>query len=335
MRQGNLWSLAFGLLCAGALGAAGAQTQGGKAPTKAETYVSAVSADIPAAADKPAALVNGEMVSMLEVKALLESRPYPNTLKVEEIKACRQAAVDMLVEDVLMRQFLTKYAPAVKPADVAKEIQSLQDHLKKDGKALAELLKETGQSQQQLEKDVVARLQWRGYLLAKLSDADARKYYETNKPFFDKTLVRASHILIKVPASATAEQKKVLLSRAETIRQEILSGKVAFEAAAKQYSDCPSKEKAGDIGQFPYKFVVVESFARTAFSMKVGEVSPIVTTDFGYHIIKVTDRTQPKELSSYDAVRDAVREIWAQDVELYQQIITHQRKSSKIEVLLH
>lgn len=331
MRYRSTWSLALTLLCAGAVAA---QTPAGKAPAKAETYVSAVSANIPAAADKPAALVNGEMISMLEVKALLESRPYPNTLKADEVKACRQAAIDMLVEDVLMRQFLTKNAPPVKPAEIAHEMQTLEQEVKKSGKTIADLLKETGQSPEQLQKAVAVRLQWRGYLLAKMSEADARKYYEANKPFFDKVHVRASHILVKVPRTATPEQKKILLNRAEAIRQEIVAGKVSFENAVKQYSECPSKDKLGDLGNFPYKFVVVEPFAKAAFAMKVGQISDIVTTDFGYHIIKVTDRIEPKTPSTYEAVRDSVREIWAHDVELVPQIITHQRKNSKIEVFL-
>ncbi len=179
------------------------------------------------------------------------------------------------------------------------------------------LVKETGQTMEQLQKDVVARLQWRGYLQGRLKEEDARKYYEANKLFFDKVMVRASHILVKVPANATPEQKKLLLNRAEAIRQEIVAGKVTFETAVKQYSECPSRDRKdapGDLGPFPYKFVVVEPFAKAAFSLKVGEISGVVVTDFGYHLIKVTDRTQPKEASTYESIREAVREIWAQDV---------------------
>src|SRR5580692_7075845 len=116
-----LLGLALGLGCTAAVVA---QTPSGKAPPvpgKAETYVSQVSANIPAAADKPAALVNGEMVSMADVKTLLESRPYPNTLSAADIKGVRQGAVDMLVDDVLVRQFLAKFAPPVTKADIDKE----------------------------------------------------------------------------------------------------------------------------------------------------------------------------------------------------------------------
>jgi parvulin-like peptidyl-prolyl isomerase len=304
---------------------------------KAETYVSQVSASIPAAANKPAALVNGEMVSMLDVKTLLESRPYPNTLKDADIKGYRQGAVDMLVDDVLVRQFLAKYAPPVTKADIDKEYQSLQTLLVKEKKTLQEVLKQNGQTEAQLQKDVTNRLQWRAYLKKRLPEEQARKYYEDNKPFFDNIKVRASHILIKVQAPCSAERKQALLNKAEAIRNDIATGKITFENAAKTYSDCPTKDRKdspGDIGPFPFKFVVVDAFARAAFGLKVGEMSGIVTTDFGYHIIKVTDRSQPKTLSTYESVHDAVREIWSQDVELYQQIIAHQRKNSKIEVLL-
>ncbi len=189
MRYRHTWGLAVLLVCAGTLAAQTPTGKAGKTPAQAETYVSSVTANIPAAADKPAALVNGEMVSMLEVKALLESRPYPNALNAEEIKACRQAAVDMLVEDLLMQQFLAKYALLVKPADLAREMQTLEEKLKKTHKTVAELCKETGQSPQRLRKSAAMPLQWRAYLNTKLPEAEARKYYEANKPFFDNILV--------------------------------------------------------------------------------------------------------------------------------------------------
>jgi parvulin-like peptidyl-prolyl isomerase len=320
-----LWLVGAGLV--------GAQTPAG-APPKAETYPSPVSANIPAAADKPAVLVNGEMISMADVKAMIESRPYPTTLKADEIKGYRQATLDILIDNELLRQFFAKHAPKVAPADVAKEIRGLEEQLKKQNQTLAEFLKNAGESLEQLQKYVTVKLQWRGYLQSRMSDEQAKKYYEENKLFFDDVRVRASHILVKVPRNASPEQKQTLLSKAETIRQEIVSGKITFEAAAKQYSECNSKTKSGDVGFFRYKFDMLEPFAHAAFSLKPGDVSGIVATEVGYHLIKVTDRTQPKELSTFETVRDSMREIWAMDVELYQQIITHQRKTAKIEVFL-
>jgi parvulin-like peptidyl-prolyl isomerase len=238
---------------------------------------------------------------------------------------------------MLVRQYLVKHAPKVNPADVDKEIRNLEDLLKKQNKTIKDMLKENGQTMDQMQKDIVSRLQWQTYLKACMSDDQTKKYYEDNKLFFDRVIVRASHILFKFPPNASPEQKKTMLNQAEVVRQEIATGKMPFEAAVLKYSQCPTKEnkeRPGDVGPFQYKFDVVDSFARAAFSMKINDVSGVVATDYGYHIIKVTDRSQPKQASTYESVREAIREIWSQDVELYQRIITEQRKASKIEVFL-
>src|SRR5207253_8677424 len=136
---------------------------------------------------------------------------------------------------------------------------------------------------------------------------------EANKVLFDKVFVRASHILVKIGPTAPAAEKQNARAKLETVRQEIVAGKLDFAEAAKKYSDCPSKDKGGDIGPFPYKFVVVEPFAKAAFAMKKGDVSDIVATDFGLHLIKVTDRTQ-NETTSFESVKESVRDVMAQDM---------------------
>jgi parvulin-like peptidyl-prolyl isomerase len=283
--------------------------------------------------EKPAAVVNGEPVAMSEVKRLLDARPYPVSLTEEQKKGLRQAAVEMLVDDLLMRQYLRKIVPQVDPTAYAKEVQDLQEALKKQNKTIAQLVKESGQSEEQIRTDIVSRLQWRALLNQQCPEPTLRKYYDDNKVFFDKVLVRASHILVKVPATPAPGQREVAVQKLQQLRQEISAGKMDFAAAAQKYSDCPSKDKGGDIGPFPYKFVVVEPFAKAAFALKPGEMSDIVTTEFGVHLIKVTERT-PGEPSSYDAMREMIREVWAQEAELYQRILTEQRKASKIDVYL-
>ncbi len=205
--------------------------------------------------------------------------------------------------------------------------------LKKKSMTLEQFLRDGKQTEDQFRQDVAARIMWRHYLMARFPEADVRNYFEVNKVLFDKVFVTASHILVKLPPTAPAAEKQSARARLETIRQEILAGKIDFAEAAKKYSDCPSKEKGGDIGQFPYKFVVIEPIAKTAFAMKKGEISDVVATDFGLHVLKVTDRTIG-ENTTYESVRDSVREVIAQDMELYQHILAEQRKGAKIEVHL-
>ena len=108
---------------------------------------------------------------------------------------------------------------------------------------------------------------------------------------------------------------------------------MTFEDAARKYSDCPSKEKGGDIGNFPYKFVVVPEFAKAAFALQKGQMSDVVASEFGMHVILVTNRSNP-EPSTFEALRDTIREVWAQDLELYNRILTAQRKNGTIDVQL-
>src|SRR5262249_26217624 len=245
-----------------------------KAPTTPATGSASTVQIIPVSLsnDHVAATVNGEKVLVGEVKKILEQRPYPLTLSEEQKKQLRHAALDVLIEDVLMRQYLSKYVPKVNQADFNKEVQELTDALKKQNKTIEMFLKESGQTQEQLSRDIVARLQWKTLLQSFCPEDKAKAYYSENKLFFDKIFVRASHILIKVDEKATKDQVDKAAQVLLIWRKEILDGKVKFEDVAKKFSDCPSKEKGGDIGQFPYKFVVLPEFSKTAYAMEIGQI---------------------------------------------------------------
>ena len=88
--------------------------------------------------------------------------------------------------------------------------------------------------------------------------------------------IRASHILVST------------LDEAKTVISELEDGK-DFAKLAKKYSSCPSKEQGGDLGFFS-KGQMVKEFEDAAFSLKKGEISDPVKTQFGYHIIKLTEK---------------------------------------------
>jgi parvulin-like peptidyl-prolyl isomerase len=288
-----------------------------------------------------AATVNGEKILVGDVRKILDARPYPLSLTEEQKKEMRKAAIDALVQDALMRHYLAKEVPQVSQVEFNKEVQDLMEGLKKKNMTLEMFYKESGQNEEQLRRDIVAKLQWRVLLQRRLPDAEAKKYYDANKPFFDKVFVRASHILIKLPATPTKEQRDKVLQQMLVWRQDIVTGKATFESIAKQYSQCPTKDKKdkdnrdtpGDIGEFPYKFVVVPEFARVAYSLNVGDISEPVQTVFGIHLIKVTGRTKG-EPSTFEPLKETVREVWAQDEDLFESILTSQRKASDIKIML-
>jgi peptidyl-prolyl cis-trans isomerase C len=108
--------------------------------------------------------------------------------------------------------------------------------------------------------------------------------------------VRASHILINFKSRSREEA----LKRAEEVRQKALAGE-PFDKLAKEFSDEPSaKQNAGDLGLFPAT-KMVPAFSKAAFALqKPGDISPIVETQFGYHIIRLVER-QPRKPAVYEA----------------------------------
>jgi len=310
----------------GLAGAAVLALAAGRAPAQAPA---APAAKAPA---PPAAVVNGEAILMAELTAVLNQQPPPpNPLTDAQKKELARAALDMLIDDLLMRQFLRANAPAIPPAEVAKQLAELKDGLAKKNQKFEDFLKENGQTEQQIALEIAARLQWASYAKSRLPDDAIKKYYDANKYFFDKVAVRASHILLKVPPTAKEEEVKAAQARLEALRQELVAGKLDFAEAAKKHSDCPSKKDGGDIGFFPYKFVVLEPFAKAAFALKVGEVSGVVQTDYGLHLIKATDRNNG-EASNFDRIKEEVREVAAQEIQA--SLLDAQRRTAKIQVNL-
>ena len=127
----------------------------------------------------------------------------------------------------------------------------------------------------------------------KISDEDLKKVYETQKSQYEQ--VKARHILIAFKGSPAAQEGKAELTeeqakaKAEDLRKQIVEGKAKFEdVAAKESDDVGSGSRGGDLGEFNRGQMVPE-FEKAAFEAKVGEVTPVVRTQFGYHIIKVDE----------------------------------------------
>lgn len=105
-----------------------------------------------------------------------------------------------------------------------------------------------------------------------------------------KTEIRASHILIKMEAGSSPEDTLAVYNKINDIRTRIVSGEIDFEKAAIKYSQDPSaKTNKGDLGYFT-AFQMVYPFENAAFETEKGDVSTIVRTRFGYHILKVVDK---------------------------------------------
>jgi peptidyl-prolyl cis-trans isomerase D len=122
-----------------------------------------------------------------------------------------------------------------------------------------------------------------------LSETDIKNYYEEHQSELGTQEQRqASHILIAIAKNTTEAEKQAAKAKAEDILHQIKATPDKFAALAKQYSqDSGSASKGGDLGMFG-KGAMVKPFEDAAFKLKAGEVSDLVQSDFGYHIIKLT-----------------------------------------------
>ena len=126
-----------------------------------------------------------------------------------------------------------------------------------------------------------------------VTDDEVQKYYEANQETFkDEESLTAKHILVDSFEQAT------------NVLQSIKDG-MTFEEAASKYSSCPSKEQGGNLGSFTRGRMVPE-FEKAAFELEVGVVSEPVQTQFGYHLIKVEEKSEAA-VKVFDEVKATIK----------------------------
>ncbi|MEW6096058.1 MAG: peptidylprolyl isomerase [bacterium] len=139
-----------------------------------------------------------------------------------------------------------------------------------------------------------------------ITDSEIETYYNKNiKLYQEPEQVRAKHILI-----TPDNDKKAAKSKIEGILKEIKAGG-NFEELAKEHSACPSKTRGGDLGFFG-RGRMVKPFEEAAFSLKVGEISDVVETSFGFHIIKLEEKKDPRTIPLSEAKEGIKNSIYNQ-----------------------
>ena len=145
-----------------------------------------------------------------------------------------------------------------------------------------------------------------------VSDDDVQEYYESNpEKFKTSRTVEARHILFKVDANAEAEAVEEARASAEDVFQMAKDGQ-DFAELAKNYSQGPTKDNGGYLGAFTRE-TMVKPFADKAFSMKAGEISEPVRTQFGWHIIKV-EKINPEKVTSLSEAKSDIQKTLKADI---------------------
>lgn len=165
-------------------------------------------------------------------------------------------------------------------------------------------------------------------------EKEIKDYYDSHPDMFKQLeQVQASHILIKVKPDAKQSEQDEALKRIKEIQEKQKKGE-DFAELAKTYSECPSSSKGGDLGYFG-RGQMVPPFEAVAFKMKPGEVSDIVKTDFGYHLIKVADKKAESTIP-FDEIKEKLGQYLKQEKvqKEIKESVDKLRKEAKVETFL-
>ncbi len=230
----------------------------------------------------------------------------------EATKHLRQEALDHLVLQRLLQREAAAKGVAVTDADLD---AFFKDKLPPNV-TLEQVAEQQGITVADIREQVSVGLTIEKYLEAVVADLpaatddEAKAEYdkiaaENPNAFKKPETVQASHILVKVEKGADDATKAAARQKIDELRQKIVDG-ADFAEVAKENSDCPSGRRGGDLGSFG-RGQMVKPFEEAAFALGTNEVSEVVETQFGFHVIKVTGKT-PAGKTPLEEVRDQIAE---------------------------
>lgn len=249
----------------------------------------------------PMVRVNGTAITRLEVdravKVMLAQNQVQQPLPPEVMKQAQDAALEQLTSAELLYQEASKREPKDLDKQIAEKVAQNRAKFGSDAefeKALKGVDMTPKDMQDFTRKDIVIGnfVETQFAAKATVTDAEARKFYDENREkYFKKPeSARASHILIGSDEKASPEDRKKAKEKAEALLKRVKGGE-DFAAIAKSDSTCPSSTQGGDLGSFG-RGQMVPAFEKATFALKVGEISDVVETQFGYHIIKLTEKQE-------------------------------------------
>ena len=293
-----------------------------------------------------AATVNGQPIPEVAVYRAL--RQYPANMQEQ----ARKEIIAHLVENLLIDQYLNAIKVTVTEPDVEKLINELKDELTKAKKNYDQELEAMLLTKEEFRAEVVAQMKWEEFVKKQGTDVALKQLFETSPDVFDGSMVRASHILM-TPGNDQAKQQEAagkLRGIKQVVEQEaakvvaalpatadantkeaarVNKTKELFAAYAKEYSQCPSKKDGGDLNFFPRAGAMVEPFAKAAYDTKQWQMTDVVATEFGYHLILVTDRKAGMS-RKFEEVKEDVRMLYA--MRLREAVIAQMKPKAQITI---
>ncbi|MBF0530667.1 MAG: peptidylprolyl isomerase, partial [Deltaproteobacteria bacterium] len=294
---------------------------------------------------KAAALVDGTAIPYTEFEMeinRLEQEYMEKNLRQpepEKLKEMKKGAMDHLIGRELLYLDSKNKGMKIDDAELDGKLKALQAQFSSP-EEYQQALAQMNMTDQDLKENFRRALTVEQWITKEfvdkvsIADQDVQNYYDKHPEYFKKPeTVRVSHILISAGAQAKEEDKKEARKKIDDIKKRLDAGE-DFAALAKELSQCPSKEKGGDLG-FISRGQTVKPFEEAAFKLAPNQISDVVETTFGYHVIKSVDR-QPAGVTPLADVKAQIKEFLkneqaGQKLNAY---VAGLREKAKIEVLV-
>lgn len=295
-----------------------------------------------AASSKYAAKVNGVKLKSAILDTTVSNFIESQKMMGIEIKGeDKEALRKRMLEELISAELLYQEGKKAGLGDLSKEVKEQFENVKKgfaSEKEFKDILKERRVSEKELKEDIKKGVYIKSFLDKNIyskivvGEADKQKEYEDKE---DKLAVpeqvKASHILIRVASDASEKDKEDARAQIDQIRKRAFSGE-DFAELAKENSQDGSAPNGGDLGYFG-RGAMVKPFEEAAFSLEIGRISEVVETQFGYHIIKVTDKQPAKTLSYKETESDIAMFLLNQRrMEALDNLVKELRDKAKIEI---
>ena len=255
-------------------------------------------------------ITRGEILEMMNVAMQqMAGRVSPQQMPQIQGQMYEQIKNDLITKKLIDAAVAVANVE-VNDAEITEAIEQIKSRIP-EGQTLDTALAAQGTSMEELTQNIKNDMATRKFLETKTvgveeaTEAEAKEFYDTNPDNFKKKeSVAASHILIKTDGATNDVAKAELKVQLEKVRADIVAGTVTFEDAATSHSACPSSAQGGSLGTFG-KGQMVPEFEVAAFTQEIDEVGDIIETQFGYHIIKVTERAEEGTIP-YDEAKEQI-----------------------------
>jgi parvulin-like peptidyl-prolyl isomerase len=290
------------------------------------------------------ALVNGAAINESDfnkkvASAILQNVPDQNIqgLSEEKKKAIEKVVLNSMIDQELKYQSAKGKGYSAAPEEIEKELGNMkaqfasekdfQDQLNIRGLDIEELRDNINRSisvEKYIDKEIREKIE--------VGDNEVMNFFNDNKDkFYREASVRLKQIFVQVPRDAEKEKEEIKKNLMENIRARINKGE-NFSSLASEFSEDNTRTSKGEMGVFK-KGQLVEELENTAFSIPKGELSPVIRSRFGYHLLIVDDRTD-QGIPEFEKVRDDLKEtmIKNQEDQKLKDWITSLRSSASIQI---